>query len=160
MKPEQLVPGGAARVALGGHAGHSHAATEFLSRRRFVQTAVGATALGAVAGAGLLRTTGAYAASPGIGLMLPIPTTAEFFPGVRSHVQAPPFLVGPDSDPSTVYNFQGAAGVAFISGTCERHNRKTGETRTLPYLFNDMRFMKGVVRGRDGHARRATLGFI
>jgi hypothetical protein len=90
----------------------------------------------------------------------PIPTTAEFFPGVESHVQAPPSLVGPDSDPATVYNFEGATGIAFISGVCERRNRKTGETRTLPFQFNDMRFMKGVFRGRDGHVRGATFALV
>ena len=41
----------------------------------------------------------------------------------------------------------GAAGIAFISGTVERTDRKTGETRVLPYLFNDMRFMQVVFRG-------------
>ncbi len=102
----------------------------------------------------------AQAAGPGIGLAVPIPTTTEFFPGVQSHVQAPPFLEGPDSDPATVYNFQGATGIAFISGMVDRWNRRTGERRRLPYLFNDMRFMQGVFRGRDGHARNATFGFV
>jgi hypothetical protein len=90
----------------------------------------------------------------------PIPTTAEFFTGVESHVQAPPGLVGPDSDPATVYNFEGATGVGYISGMCERRNRKTGETRTLPFLMNDMRFMKGDFRGRDGHIRGATFALV
>jgi len=41
-----------------------------------------------------------------------------------------------------------------------RRNKRTGEVRTLPYSFNDMRFMKGVFRGRDGHERNATFAFI
>jgi hypothetical protein len=130
------------------------------TRRRFLRAGAGAAAIGAAAGAGLLRSGGAFASGPGIGLVEPIPTTVEFFPGVQSHVLAPPFLFGPDSDPATVYNFQGVSAIAFISGTCERTNRKTGETRTLPFLFNDMRFMKGVFRGRDGHAREAAFGFV
>jgi len=117
------------------------------------------TAVGAAAGARLFRAPAAQA-GPGIGLVEPIPTTAEFFPGVESHVQAPPDLEGPDSDPATVYNFEGATGIAFISGTCERRNRKTGETRTLPFSFNDMRFMKGVFRGHDGHVRGATFALV
>jgi hypothetical protein len=35
-----------------------------------------------------------------------------------------------------------------------------GETRTLPFLFNDMRFMKGVFRSHDGHVRDAAFGFV
>jgi hypothetical protein len=29
----------------------------------------------------------------------------------------------------------------------------------LPYSFNDMRFMQGLFRGRDGHVREATFVF-
>lgn len=144
----------------GVHGGHTHALPHLWSRRGFLQGAAGVTAMGAVAGSGLFRATPAEASGPGIGLAEPIPATAEFFPGVLSHVQAPPFLVGPDSDPATVYNFEGPSGIAFISGVCERRNRQTGETRTLPYIFNDMRFMKGVFRGRDGHVRGATFALV
>lgn len=94
-----------------------------------------------------------------MGLTEPIPGTLEFFPGVFENVQAPP-LTGDDTDPSTINNFTGAAGIAFISGLVERRNRKTGEVRTLPFSFTDMRFMKGVFRGRDGHPRNATFAFI
>lgn len=135
---------------------HPHA----WSRREFLQTAAGVAAFGAAASAGLLRPARALAGGPGIGLVEPIPTTFEFFPGVPSHVLAPPFLFGPDSDPATVYNFQGVSAIAFISGTCEQRNRKTGETRTLPFQLNDMRFMKGVFRGHDGHVRDASFGFV
>jgi hypothetical protein len=129
------------------------------SRRRFLRASAGAAALGGAAAAGLLR-PGRALAGPGIGLVEPIPTTVEFFPGVQSHVLAPPFLFGPDSDPATVYNFEGVSGLAYISGTCEQRNRRTGETRELPFSFNDMRFMKGVFRGRDGHVRDAAFGFV
>jgi hypothetical protein len=138
--------------------GHSHA--HGWSRGEFLRTAAGAAAIGAAASAGLLRPDRALAGAPGIGLVEPIPTTVEFFPGVQSHVLAPPFLFGPDSDPATIYNFQGASAIAFISGTCEQTNRRTGEKRTLPFVSNDMRFMKGVFRGHDGHARDAAFGFV
>jgi hypothetical protein len=138
------------------HAGHQHAAS-LLSRRRFLRATAGATALGALAGPSLLAQR-AQASAPGIGLALPIPATLDLL-GEDFHVQAPP-LTGVDTDPSSVNNFQGAAGIAFISGTVERTDRKTSETRVLPYLFNDMRFMQGVFRGRDGHERNATFAFI
>jgi hypothetical protein len=95
--------------------------------------------------------------SPGIGLVMPITATLSAF-GEEFHVQGPPFT-GVDTDPSSVYNFEGAVGIAFISGTVERRDRKTGESRVLPYVFNDMRFMQGRFRGRDGHVRNATFAF-
>ena len=135
---------------------HAHATTASLSRRRFLQGSAAVAAGGAVAlGPGL-----ASAAGPGLGDVVPIPTTQEFFPGFFSHIQGPPLLGGPNADPSTVYNFEGISGIAFVSGTVERRNRRTGEVRNLPYLFNDMRFMKGRFRGRDGHVRRGTFAFI
>jgi hypothetical protein len=160
MRPERLsgrmqVPTRATTVG----ALESDSREDRWSRRRLIQTGLGAAAIGAAASAGLLR-PGKALAGPGIGLVDPIPTTFEFFPGVQSHVQAPPFLFGPDSDPATVYNLQGATGLAYISGTCEQRNRVTGETRELPFVSNDMRFMKGVFRGHDGHVRSAAFGFV
>jgi hypothetical protein len=112
--------------------------------------------LAATLGSSVSRVEGAPA-QPGIGLVTPIPTTLPLF-GQEVHVQAPPFT-GADSDPSSVYDFQGAVGIAFISGLVDRTDRKTGETRTLPYAFNDMRFMQGQFVGRDGHVRNATFVF-
>jgi len=139
--------------------GRAHA--DGWTREKFLRRTAGAAAIGVAASAGLVR-PGRALAGPGIGLADPIPTTFEFFPGsgVQSHIEAPPFLVGPDSDPATVFNFQGVSGVAYISGTCEQRNMKTGETRELPFASNDMRFMKGVFRGHDGHVRDATFGFV
>ena len=137
------------------HAGHRHGSAR-LSRRGLLQTA-GAAAIGAVAGP-VIAARGAEAAGPSVELALPIPGTLEFF-GSDYHVQAPPFT-GLDSDPATVNNFRGASGIAFISGMCERRDRRTGVTEELPYLMNDMRFMQGVFRGHDGRERSATFGFI
>jgi hypothetical protein len=128
------------------------------TRRSFLGGAAGAAALGAVAGSGLLNPLPAAAARVGIGQVEPIPTTSDFF-GVPSHVTGGP-LEPEVADPSSVYNFQGATGIAFISGFCERRDRRSGETQTLPYVFNDMRFMKGVIRIRDRHIRSATFAFV
>ena len=161
MRPERFVSGRSQVPTRPTHgAGEGHSDTDGWTRGRFLRTTAGAAAIGAAASAGLLRPGRALASDPGIGLVEPIPTTFEFFPGVQSHVLAPPFLFGPDSDPATVYNFQGASAIAGISGECEQRNRRTGETRTLPFTFNDMRFMKGVFRGRDGHVRDAAFGFV
>jgi len=164
MRLNRIVPGRpltpTRAVKSCGHGGDAPSGRRGVSRRGFLHTATGATVAGAALGAGLLRPSAAWAAGPGIGLVEPISTSVEFFPGVQSHVLAPPFLFAADSDPSTVNNFRGASAIALISGTVERHNRRTGEIRTLPYEFNDMRFMQGVFRGRDGHVRRATFALI
>jgi hypothetical protein len=127
-----------------------------VSRRQFLQGAASLTAVAATLGASVSPAEGALA-GPGIGLVTPIPTTLPIA-GQEFHIQAPPFT-GVDSDPSSVYNFAGTAGIAFISGLVERTDRKTGETRVLPFAFNDMRFMQGRFQGRDGHVRQATFAF-
>ena len=160
MRVDQVIAGTLRGATTDGssrcHAGHRHPISGW-SRRRFLRTAAGATAFGAVGGTAVLGKA-AQAAGPGIGLAMPIPATLDLL-GADFHVQAPP-LTGIDTDPATVNDFQGAAGIAFISGTVERTDRRTGATRVLPYLFNDMRFMQGVFRGRDGHERNATFAFI
>jgi hypothetical protein len=159
MKYAEILSPGEARPTLSGaaraHAAHCHIHRAAVSRRQFLQGATGLTAL-ATLGSTVSRVEGAPA-SPGIGLVTPIPTTLPLF-GQEVHVQAPPFT-GIDSDPSSVYDFEGAVGIAFISGLVDRTDRKTGETRTLPYSFNDMRFMQGQFVGRDGHTRNATFVF-
>jgi hypothetical protein len=142
------------RYAAAAHRVQSRLRSAAVSRRHFLQGAAGLTAFAATLGhprAALAR------GGPGIGLVLPIPTTIDIF-GQPFHVQAPPFT-GADSDPSSVYNFEGAVGIAFISGSVQRIDRKTGEARTMPFAFNDMRFMQGRFRGRDGHERDATFIF-
>jgi TAT (twin-arginine translocation) pathway signal sequence len=127
-----------------------------MSRRQFLQTTTGATALAALGGGLVAPGT---AAAQGVGNALPIPTTLSPF-GVDIHVQAPPFT-GVDTDPATVWNFQGAAGIALINTTATRTNRKTGEVReNLPSTLNHMTFMKGVYRGRDGHVRNGTFSLV
>jgi hypothetical protein len=136
------------------HPAHVHPQPRGVSRRHFLQGA--ATVTAATLGRSAFPAEGAPS-GPGIGLVTPIPTTLPIF-GQEFHVQAPPFT-GADTDPSSVYNFRGTAGIAFISGAVERTDRKTGESRMLPYAFNDMRFMQGRFEGRDGHVRNATFVF-
>jgi hypothetical protein len=128
-----------------------------ISRRTFPRAGVGASVVGGALGLGLLRPVSAWAA-PGIGNVLPIPTTEEFL-GVELHVQSPPFS-GVDTDPSTVWNFQGASGIAFIDTEVTRTHRKTGEQQVLRSLMNHMTFMQGIYVGRDGHVRDGTFSLV
>ena len=129
-----------------------------ISRRTFLRAGVGASAMGAALGAGLLRPITASAA-PGIGNVLPIPTTMEPIPGEEIHLQAP-FFTGRNTDPSTVWNFQGASGFAFMDTSVTSTHRKTSEVQVLPSTFNHMAFMQGIYIGRDGHVREGTFSFV
>ena len=127
-----------------------------ISRRTFLGAVVGASVVGGALGSGLLRPVSALAA-PGIGNVLPIPTTEDFL-GVELHVQSPPFT-GEDTDPSGVWNFQGASGIAFINTTVTRTNRKTGAPELLD-SSNHMNAHQGIYVGRDGHVREITFAFV
>jgi hypothetical protein len=152
--PEVLSASATLRRAARAHAVHCPLRQAGVSRRQFLHSAAGVTALAATFGSSISR---AAPGPPGIGLVLPIPSTLSLF-GEEFHVLGPP-LTGVDHDPSSVYNFDGATAIAFISGQVARTDRKTGETRVLPYSFNDMRFMQGRFEGRDGHVRNATFAF-
>ena len=91
--------------------------------------------------------------------VLPIPSTLSPFAGVEIHVQAPPFT-GVNTDPSTVWNFQGASGIAFMDTSVMRRQRKTGEKEVLPSTMNHMTFMQGIYVGRDGHVREGTFSLV
>ena len=128
-----------------------------ISRRRFLGAGVGASVIGGALGVGPLRPVSASAA-PGIGNVLPIPTTLEVF-GEAIHVQAPPFT-GADTDPSTVWNFQGASGIAFMDTLVTRTHRKTGKQEVLYSTMNHMTFMQGIYIGRNGHVREGTFSLV
>ena len=80
--------------------------------------------------------------------------------GGAFHVWAPAAADSVDAEPATITDFNGFAGLAYISGMVTQRNRSTGETVQLPFLDADMRFMTGVYRGEDGRVRRGTFGFI
>jgi hypothetical protein len=130
------------------------------SRRHFVRSATGALAAGAALTSGVWtplaiaseREREHDAANP-----VPIPIGSFGF-----HVNAPGFpgLDPVDADPSTITDFRGFTGLAYISGKVSRTDRRTHAKVELPFLFSDMRLMDGEYRGFDGRVRRGTFGFI
>jgi hypothetical protein len=66
----------------------------------------------------------------------------------------------PDSEPITITDFDGTIGLAYIDGMATRTNMVTGESRQVPFVGNDMRFMKGAYRGTDGQIYQGTFAFI
>jgi hypothetical protein len=125
-----------------------------ISRRKFIAATAGASVLGA----GLFRPLSALAA-PGIGDLLPVPNTLHVF-GVDIHVQVPP-KTGANTDPATVWNFQGYSGIGLINTTATQTNRKTGAVReNLDSHGNHMTFLQGVYQGRDGHVREGVFALV
>ena len=123
-----------------------------ISRRRFMQGTGGVVA--AAAFGQLARPLVLDAASDA-----PIPIAGS--PGLAPFsVWAPIFVDSIDADPASITNFNGVAGMAYVSGTVRRTNRVTGDVDVLPFLDADMRFMQGVYRGVDGKPHQATFGFV
>jgi hypothetical protein len=125
-----------------------------------MRTAAGAAAAGYAIGsgfwpAGRLQARGA-AADP-----VPIPGGSPLLGGAF-HVYGPGFpdFDPPDSEPSSITDFNGFVALAFISGSVIRTDLVTRQQVELPYLFNDMRFMHGTYRAIDGRIRRGTFGFV
>jgi hypothetical protein len=147
--------------------GHHHPRHQHWTRRRFVQTATGLTAVSAAIGTGLLRPRGLLADSsvPPMPISGGSPAIAQLA-GQLFHVYGPgpegaDFAIDPpDAEPSTITDFNGDVGLAYISGMVRRTNRATGEVRELPFINNDMRYMAGAYRGVDGQVHEGTFAFI
>jgi hypothetical protein len=130
--------------------GHAHFWERALSRGRFIRVAAGSTA--AILGADVLPLL-AHAARPSNATPKPIPGgfTVD---NVTYHVAG-----GPGSEPSSITDFNGVVGIAFVMGTGTGTDTSTGATE--PLLFDsDMRFMRGEYVAVDGHHYQGTFGFV
>ena len=130
-----------------------------LSRRHFVRSATGALAAGAAFARGMWTPLAAKERDHEHDPANPVPIPIGSF---GFHVNAPgiPGLDPIDADPSTITDFKGFTGLAYISGMVSRTDRRTHEKVDLPFLSSDMRFMQGEYRGFDGRVRQGTFGFI
>jgi hypothetical protein len=125
-----------------------------VSRRRFLRAGLGTLAAGAVVGPQLLHPSTAYAVGSD---PIPVPGSPILAP---FHVWAPIAIDSIDAEPATITNFNGAVGIAYISGNVTHTNRKTNVVDVFPFVDADMRFMQGVYRGVDGKPRQGTFGFV
>jgi hypothetical protein len=144
-----------------GHTGHAHVWQHAMSRRQFTRTVAGAAAVGAALGAGWWkpgRAEAHRAHEP-----VPIPGGTPVLGGAF-HVFGPGLPVQggdpKDAEPSTITDFNGFVGLAYISGMVTRTNTATGEEQTLPFVNSDMRFMKGVFRGTDGRIHHGAFALV
>jgi hypothetical protein len=149
-----------------GYTGHPHFWQRALSRRQFVRTAAGATAM--VVGSGLwmpslVTAEGDDDHKPGHDNAdpKPIPGGTDLFAllgqghGPTFHFFFPAF----GQEVSTVGDFDGFVAAAEIRGTGTAIDTASGKKTTLTFDA-DMRFMDGRYVAVDGHTRRQTFGFI
>ena len=140
--------------------GHAHFWQRAMSRRQFARTAAGTATVGAALGAELWRPRLAEAH----GSHEPIPLlggTPILGGGFHLFGPTPDGSFDPiDAEPSTITDFDGFLGLAYISGTVTRTNTETREVRTLPFVNSDMRFMKGVFRGMDGGIHQGAFALV
>lgn len=127
-----------------------------MSRRRFARTVAGTTILGSAFGLpSALLAKPRRSSEP-----VPIPGGTPLLGG-SLHVFAPgPDFDPLDAEPSTITDFNGFIGLAYISGMVTRTNTVTGEQQRLPFLNSDMRFMEGIYRGTDGRIHQGAFGFV
>jgi hypothetical protein len=139
------------------HKGHVHSWSNLMSRRQFARTATGVAAASAAFGLGISK---AAASAPGD----PVP-----IPGGEPKIGGLFHVFGPSPDgsfspinaePITITNFNGFVGLAYIDGTVQRTNRRTGKIDILPMIGADMRFMSGIYRGADERIHQGAFAFV
>jgi hypothetical protein len=132
-----------------------------LSRRHFLRAAAGTA--GGILGASLLVPNRARADDDDIVLPKPIPGGTRFLgeEGELFHFYLPPPDNEPSTlfEPSTIFDFDGAVGLAEHTGTGTAKNTNTGETTQL-YFITDFRFMQGKYIGEDGRQHHGTFSFF
>lgn len=123
-----------------------------ISRRRFLGSA--AAAAGLVLGwrTGLVQAAGSK--EP-----VPVPGCLDVG-GQHFHVCAPGALGPANQDPSTITDFDGFVGLAYINGMVTETNVKTGVSRRLPFQTSDMRIMQGFYRDQKGKVRSGTFALV
>ncbi|HYK90451.1 MAG TPA: hypothetical protein VE398_16875 [Acidobacteriota bacterium] len=139
---------------------HSHSRLRAMSRRQFARTAAGAAGIGAFLGSAPWR--------PGLAEAkrefepVPIPGGTPVLGG-NFHIFGP----SPDgsfdpinAEPVTITDFDGFFGLTYVNGEVKQTNMATGEILTLPFVDSDMRFVKGVFRGRDGRVHQGAFAFV
>src|SRR5437588_150043 len=93
-----------------------------LSRRQFLHSAAGAAGLALAWGPGLAKADGSGD---------PVPIPGGIGGGVF-RVFGPALLGPANQEPSTITNFNGFVGLAYINGMVTQTNTRTGQVRRLP----------------------------
>jgi hypothetical protein len=133
------------------HWGHGHVSMA-MSRRQFLGTAAGAAGL--LLGSSVLSPArAAVCADP-----KPIPGGfAEF--GHFYHQLYPDRDTADTEGPSTITDFNGHIGLAYVEGMGTHTDKMSGIVSHLPYRV-DLRFMKGLYVGKDGKPHHGAFAAI
>ena len=140
------------------HPDHASCWQRPLSRQQFARTAAGAAVVGATLGSGVWRPGWAK----GRGSNEPVPIPGGFQAGGQTfHVFGPGLNDNPpDQQPSTITDFNGFVGLAYLDGMVTQTDTKTGQVRRLPFLTSDMRFMRGVFRDTEGRVHQGAFALV
>ena len=131
-----------------------------ITRRQFVRSAASAGVAGVALGAAWGNP--ALAHDHGSSAAVPIPGGTPALGGAF-HVFGPTAdgSFDPiDAEPSTITDFNGFVGLAYIDVMVTQKNRATGEVRRVPSLGSDMRFMLGEYRGEDGKMHHGAYALV
>jgi hypothetical protein len=127
------------------------------SRRHFLRAAAGAAGL-VLGGNALTAQGGDDCPAP-----VPIPGGVTFGTDTLFHVYAhgyPGFGGDPGTeDPSTIYDFNGTFGLAYVRGMGTHTDKVTGARTRLPWEV-DLRFMKGEYVGADRKRHHGAFAFV
>ena len=138
--------------------GHTHIWQHAMSRRQFARTVAGTAVVGATLASGLWK--------PGLARARrsnePVPIPGGFQAGGQTFHVFGPGLSGnpPDQEPSTITDFNGFVGLAYLDGMVTQTDTKTGQVRRLPFLTSDMRFMQGVFRDTEGRVHQGAFALV
>ena len=139
-----------------------------LTRRQFLKSGATAAALAVGAGLGYPQAVWAEPNHQSHSDPRPIPYGTQFLAPLNPtlfHVEAPGYPIpGLDTnpathDPSTITDFKGFVGLAYVGGQGTHHDLVTHQTESL-YWEVDMRFMVGKYVDKDGRRRHGTFGFV
>jgi hypothetical protein len=128
----------------------AHPRPRRVSRRGFM---AGATGVAAMAATSRLWLPIAARADGGEEIVAPRPIPQLIAPGVPFHI----IPTGPDTEPSTITDFEGTIGVAALTGAGV--GVTNGSRENLLHVV-DVRFMKGKYVGVDGRRHHGTFAFV
>jgi len=66
----------------------------------------------------------------------------------------------PDQEPSTITDFNGFVGLAYLDGMVTQTNMRTGDVQRLPFLTSDMRFMQGIFLDAEGRVQQGAFALV
>jgi hypothetical protein len=133
------------------HRGHTHVSM-VMSRRHFLGAAAGAAGL--LLGSSLLSPARASVCADPRHIPGGFADFGHFY-----HQRYPDQVAADTEDPSTITDFNGHIGLAYVQGMGTHTDKMTGIVSHLPYRV-DLRFMKGVFVGQDGKQHHGAFAAI